>query len=511
VGGRLAFVKGDVSVPRHVSALMAELTAPLTGKTSPTEGALRTGRGLIGIIHLAGISRDIWCASRPAECEALNVKGTTNLFEALDEATRSVSGSRRPWFLHFSSLDVYEAETGVVPRELEGLTPLGRSKVRAERALEEAYHTHLSHLSSSSSDADAPPGEGIRTIILRPSTIYGHPTDIQDRLVPALVRNALADLPVQVMHDRPVDFIEVGDALDGVVGAVERLMGREAVQETKMEQLAGEKRQLPVSGPMFETYDLVSGYTATPKQLLDMIMRLTQSLSPIQDYTTQPTTTKLPLMTLDPSPSLRSKLGFQPSVSLDQGIAGYVSTVRQSVTDWARDYLGAECPESRPYGDPMVIHDADRRNKNIQRLAGCTANIGVNHDGWIHHVKCGDSTCDADNIKTSSYNWNQSIFTILPYGAEPPSGDDAGGGKWGWAFGLLGTERKDGASTPMRVQFVEGNTKKVLGFVKREAPEGGRQYVKLGLFDPVEAGNASEIVTVFEPRVRMDQVVKACR
>lgn len=513
VGGRLAFVKGDVLSVRHVATLVRELTAP-TGKKGK-EGALRAGSGLVGVIHLAGVSRDMWCASRPQECETLNVKGTTNLFEALDEATRTVQG-KKPWFLHFSSLDVYAPETGMLPGDdLGQLTALGKTKILAERALEKAYHAHLSEPPAFNSGES----DGIRTIILRPSTIYGHPTDIQDRLVPGLVRNALADLPVQVLHGQRVDFVEVGDALDGVVGAVERLMGREAEEEKVKEKLTEEglskagvgfesteekrKRQAPVSGPMFETYDLVSGYSATPKQLLDMIMHLTSSLSPIQDYTSQPASTKLSLMTLDPSPALRSKLGFQPSVSLDQGIAGYISTVRQSVTDWAKDYLGAECPESRPYGDPLVIHDADRRNKNIQRLAGCTANIGVNHEGWIHHVKCGDSTCEADNIKTSSYNWNQSIFTILPHGQGPTSGaDDAGGGKWGWAFGLLGTERKDGTAAPMRVQFVEGNTKRVLGFTRKDAPEGMRQYVKLGLFDPVEAGNASEIVTVFEPRVR---------
>lgn len=528
-GGRLAFVKGDVASVKHVAALLREMLVPTTEEAGKNvqEGTLRAGRGLVGIIHLAGVSRDIWCSSRPAECQRLNVKGTTNLFDALADATEfsQDDDAGRPWFLHLSSLDVYDPSTHTLPApadSLDGLTALGKSQLLAERALEKSYTSHRARLPSPAAAAAA----GIRTLILRPSTIYGHPTDTQDRLVPALVRGALADLPVQVVHgNQEVDFLEVRDALDGVLGAVERLMGRddevdEQVSEQGIAQEAGfdEKRnrrrevQVPRRrGPMFETYDLVSGYTATPRQLLSMIMRLTHSVSPIQDYTTHhsPSSsgrTMLPLMSVPPSPALlRAKLGFTAAVPLDQGVAAYVSTVRQSVLDWGKDYLGAECPGSSVYGDPAVIHDADRRNRNLQRLAGCTANIGVNHDGWIHHVKCGDSVCEADNVKTSSFNWNQSIFTVLPHGSDAESGasDDAGGSKWGWAFGLLTGERKERSAGPTRVQFVEGNTQKVLGFTRKDAPEGMRQYVKLGLFDPEDAANRSEVVTVFEPRVSL--------
>jgi nucleoside-diphosphate-sugar epimerase len=547
-GGRLAFIKGDILARSHLSTLMKELTAPATkkGKKKPpaVEGSLGAGGGLVGVINLAGISRDIWCSSRVEDCEELNVKSTTHLFDTLAEATQKKSG-QKPWFLHLSSLDVYDPSTKQIAiSNTDELTSLGKTKLLAERELEKSYNKYMNDLLDGPNGMTSDDDDGIRTMILRPSTIYGSPADIQDRLVPALIQNALADLPVQILYgNAQVDFLHIDDALDGFIGAIERLMGKpepaDEVEEVKSteEEVADRgtpsestgfeltedpavpvKRDVPAAmqvGPMFEAYDLVSGYSSTPKQLLDMVMGLTQSRSPVQDHTSNldpNIQVKLPLMSLEVPSTLRSKLGFTAAISLDQGIAGYVNTMRQEFTDWARDYLGAECPSSPLYGDPKVTHVADLRNKHLQRLVGCTANIGVNHEGWIHHMKCGDSTCAADNIKVPSFNWNQSIFTIIPYEnadaiAEAQQLDEANAAanaKWGWAFGLLGTEsRKEGAQNqPVRIQLEEKNTRKVMGFLRKDVPEGKTRYVKLRLFDHAEARDSETIVSVFEPKVR---------
>lgn len=543
-GGRLTFVKGDITSQRHLSALMNELTAPPAkkGKKTPAaEGSLCAGGGLVGVINLAGISRDVWCSTRVEECEKLNVQSTTHLFDTLAEATRRTAG-QKPWFLHFSTLDVYAPSTNMIATSnMDELTSLGKTKLLAERELEKSYNRHLEAFAEGPNGMSSDDEDGIRSMILRPSTIYGSPSDINDRLVPALIKNALADLPVQILDgNAQVDFLHIDDALDGFVGAIERLMGSQEVEEIAesaseeddlqplQEGFNGfeltEERVNPVkrqvgpasqSGPMFEAYDLVSGYTATPRQLLDMVMSLTQSVSPIQDHTSNIVGTRItrPMMSLDVPSTLRSKLGFQAAISLDQGIAGYINTMRQSFTDWAREYLGNECPSSRLYGDPQVTHVADLRNQHLERLIGCTANIGVNHEGWIHHVKCGDSNCGADNIKTSSFNWNQSIFTIIPYQDAEATADAqrvdeanaAANAKWGWAFGLLGSDSKKEASGPVHVQFEEKNSNKVLGFMRKEAPKGKTQYVKLRLFDQAEARDSRTIVSVFEPKVRRVQ------
>lgn len=536
-GGRLAFVKGDIMSRRHLSALMTELTEPAATKKGKSkapvvEGSLRAGGGLVGVINLAGISRDVWCSTRVEACEELNVKSTTHLFDTLAEATRLNVG-QKPWFLHLSSLDVYAPSTKLVATSnTDELTSLGKTKLLAERELEKSYNRHMEALADGPNGMSSDDDDGIRTMILRPSTIYGSSADIQDRLVPALIKNALADLPVQILYgNAQVDFLHIDDALDGFVGAIERLMGQaektQAVEEEPADDLQLEttgfelteeqpaKRQVASAqnGPIFEAYDLVSGYTTTPRQLLDMVMSLTQSVSPIQDHTSRIDGTsriKLPLMSVEVPSTLRSKLGFQAAISLDQGIAGYVNTMRQGFTDWAREYLGAECPSSPLYGDPRVTHVADLRNKNLQRLVGCTANIAVNHEGWIHHVKCGDSTCAADNIKTSSFNWNQSIFTVIPYQDAEATADAqrvdeanaAANGKWGWAFGLLGAESKKEGAGPVQVQFEEKKSNKVLGFVRKDAPAGKTPYVKLRLFDQAEARESKTIVSVFEPKVR---------
>ncbi|KAJ9095023.1 hypothetical protein QFC21_005816 [Naganishia friedmannii] len=552
-GGRLTFVKGDIQSARHLNALMEELMAPTAAKKGKGKTAeLGAGGGLVGIVNLAGVARDIWCSSRLDDCGKANVKGTTNLFEALVQATQSISG-KKPWFLHVSSLDVYSPATReVATGSMDDLTALGRTKLLAERELETVYVDYMDHLLNDMAKGAQNDRDGIRTLILRPSTVYGSSADLEDRLVPALIRNALADLPVQILHgDSQVDFLHIDDAMDGFVRAIERLKGEDEIkvkaggavdaqlgdsdstqdlsstdsdigdaavipgyQDTSVRRREASPG-LPLSvqmqrGQMFETLDLVSGFTTTPKQLLHMIVSLTQSVSPIQDLTTHKQIeggkgAKTPLMAVDVSTDTRSKLGFQAAISLDQGIAGYVNSLRQGSIDWAKDYLGAECPSSPLYGDPQVVPAADRRNKNLQRLAGCTANIGVNHNGWMHHVKCGGSSCGADNIKANSFNWNQSIFTILPAGqsgsdfADRTDGTQESGGNWGWAFGLLGSNTKQDGQ-PVQVQFEERNTRKVLGF-QRDMSGAGDRYVKLALISREAAETNVEITTVFEPRV----------
>lgn len=561
--GRLTFVKGDIRSARHLNALMKELIAPAkNGKGTST--ASSAGGGLVGIVNLAGVARDIWCSSRMDDCEKVNVKGTTNLFEALVQATQSISG-KKPWFLHVSSLDVYSSSTGEpATSDMDELTALGRTKLLAERQLETVYAEYMDHLLNDMATGATNDREGIRTLILRPSTVYGSSQDIEDRLVPALVRNALADLPVQILHgDTQMDFLHVDDAMDGFVRAIERLKGDDATTakikgvdgagrgdldstrdsassafDISDDPVVPEDPEMPVGkrelspraplsvqmqrGRMFETLDLVSGFTTTPRQLLNMIISLTQSVSPIQDLTTNKQTqggkgANTPLMAVDVSADTRLKLGFQAVISLDEGIAGYVNSLRQGFGAWAIEYLGAECPSSPLNGKPQVVPAADQRNKHLQRLAGCTANIGVNHNGWIHHVKCGGSSCGADNIKANSFNWNQSIFTILPAGqsgsdlADRADGVKESGGKWAWAFGLAGSDTKEDRSEgrPVEVQFEERNTGKVLGF-QRDTSGAGDRYVKLALFSREAADTNVDVVTVFEPRVSVELSVPVC-
>jgi hypothetical protein len=54
----------------------------------------------------------------------------------------------------------------------------------------------------------------------------------------------------------------------------------------------------------------------------------------------------------------------------------------------------------------------------------------------------------------------------------------------------------------VRIQLEEKNTKKVMGFLRKDVPEGKTRYVKLRLCDHAEARDSETIVSVFEPKVR---------
>jgi hypothetical protein len=78
-------------------------------------------------------------------------------------------------------------------------------------------------------------------------------------------------------------------------------------------------------------------------------------------------------------------------------------------------YLTNNCPTSPLSSSTATTrtHPADERNKDLSKLDGCTVNIGFDHAGTLHHLKCEDGKhCIADGVKVPSYNWNQSVFII---------------------------------------------------------------------------------------------------
>ena len=130
---------------------------------------------------------------------------------------------------------------------------------------------------------------------------------------------------------------------------------------------------------------------------------------------------------------------------------------------------------------------------------GCSINMGVNHDGWVYHMKCGEEdgiNCQADNIKRNAYNWNQTVFVVVPPVKEniSPLANDLLDRR---RFAPRSRARED----KLVVQFQEELTKKFLGF---ERQKGGAvnasQPIHFKLYNKVEA-QKSEIITQFEPMV----------
>ncbi len=158
---------------------------------------------LTGVIHLAAISRVIHGQKDPVGCRTTNVGGTRSLLQALMHARQ------KPFVILASSREVYGQQGRFPVREDAPLRPMNiyaRSKVAAERLANAAQET------------------GLRTAIVRFSSVYGDPSDHPDRVVPAFCRAALADgvLRVDGRHTA-LDLTHVDDVVDGLARMIDML------------------------------------------------------------------------------------------------------------------------------------------------------------------------------------------------------------------------------------------------------------------------------------------------
>ena len=484
--GKLSIITADVRHARQVQNIFKKET-----------------KGFEGIIHLAGVSRNTWCTEREEECHRLNVEGTELMYQSAMEGT--TSDVRSPWFIYASSIDVYgyQGELGS-----GRMNALGRTKWAAEEALRAAFD-RSSSMEIEGGSARLPPA----TVILRHGTTFVSPIEFKDRLLPAIVERAMMEMPLQVMDaDERIDLMRIEDAMDGFVGAIkwvqrrqaeiEAALQREAVSEWSEEEpvAAGEekKRQTGISA-IWEEFDIVSGHILTPRELTNVVMAATRSSSPIQDFSlgrekAGPYRRRTPPV----DPKLETELGFKPRIPFETGLAAYIHEQQAKFVNWSSQYLRDKCPSSK-YGDSTVRPEADLRNERLDRLMGCSINMGVNHDGWVYHMKCGEEdgiNCQADNIKRNAYNWNQTVFVVVPPVKEniSPLANDLLDRR---RFAPRSRARED----KLVVQFQEELTKKFLGF---ERQKGGAvnasQPIHFKLYNKVEA-QKSEIITQFEPMV----------
>jgi UDP-glucose 4-epimerase len=157
----------------------------------------------IGIIHLAAISRVIWGEQQPELCWQTNVLGTSYLLAAAYKATA------KPWFIYASSREVYGQQQQFPVVESASLQPLNayaRSKVAAEELVNQ-YQT-----------------QGLKTAILRFSSVYGRIDDHADRVVPAFCRAAAYGKTLNIEGlDNTFDFTHVTDVVDGIVKTILQL------------------------------------------------------------------------------------------------------------------------------------------------------------------------------------------------------------------------------------------------------------------------------------------------
>ena len=142
---------------------------------------------VVGVVHLADVSRILRCEENPADCKDVNERGTQLVLDSLEHLNRNDRGKR--WFVLASSLEVYGDTTAATPTcedaPTKPLSVYGASKLAAERVVETRVRSHNAVGT-------------LRAVSLRLSSVYGGSFDHEDRLVPAITTQALWNQVIQV-------------------------------------------------------------------------------------------------------------------------------------------------------------------------------------------------------------------------------------------------------------------------------------------------------------------------
>jgi UDP-glucose 4-epimerase len=169
-----------------------------TKNSSSVEEALA---GVVGIVHLAAISRVVTGERNKRECREINIGG---LRTVLQSALRS---PLKPWIIFASSREVYgnsgdkrtEEDTPFMP-----LNTYARTKVAGERLIECARKN------------------GIVANTCRFSTVYGDVEDHPDRVLPAFCRAAAVGGRIILQNPKTVlDPVHIRDATRGLMSLME--------------------------------------------------------------------------------------------------------------------------------------------------------------------------------------------------------------------------------------------------------------------------------------------------
>lgn len=158
--------------------------------------------------------------------------------------------------------------------------------------------------------------EPMKTVVVRPGNLYG-PYDKFDweksKVVPALMRRAIEKHdPFVVWGDGMdiKDFLYIDDYIDGMILAMEKLES-------------------------FEPINIASGEPVTIREVLSLILQASDyENAPVEYDSTKPT--MIPKRMIDITLA-KDKLGFQPKVSLEEGL--------ERTIKWYKEYYNGTSPE----------------------------------------------------------------------------------------------------------------------------------------------------------------------
>ena len=235
------------------------------------------------VIHLAARAGVRPSLAQPALYQRVNVEGTVNLLEAARQ-----SGVMK--FTVASSSSVYGVNSRVPFSEADpifhAISPYAASKLACE-ALGHVYH-HV---------------YGLDIAMLRFFTVYG-PRQRPDLAIHKFARLIEAEKPIPVYGDGSTarDYTYVSDTLEGIMACTRQVFG-------------------------FEIFNLGESQTVTLSRLIELLERALGKQAIVDRQPLQPG--DVPITYADISRA-RERLGYQPKVTIEEGIPRFVEWFRNS-------------------------------------------------------------------------------------------------------------------------------------------------------------------------------------
>ncbi|MGB9281740.1 MAG: NAD-dependent epimerase/dehydratase family protein [Pseudonocardiaceae bacterium] len=231
------------------------------------------GADVAGVVHLAAITSVLRSVEHPVAVYQANVAVTQDLLEGCRQAGigRFIMASTNAVVGDVGSATMHEA----VP--LHPLTPYGATKAAGEMLLSGYAGAY-----------------GMTNCALRFTNIYGPGMLHKDSFVPRMMRAALADRGVQIYGDglQRRDLVHVDDVVTAVQSAWDRRFSGTAI--------------------------IGSGHSVTVLELLDAVRTVTGCALPAEHVAAKPG--EMPAVIVDVRRA-REQLGYQPSMSLVDGLA----------------------------------------------------------------------------------------------------------------------------------------------------------------------------------------------
>lgn len=161
-----------------------------------------------GVIHLAAISRVVDAEYNKKNCIDTNYYGTLNIMKAIS------SNGTKPWVIFASSREVYGEQEILPVSENADKLPInvyGFYKLEGERIVKELIDNYF---------------------ILRLSNVYGNYYDIQGRVIPQFIANALLDKEIEIEGGgQIIDFTHISDTVNSIVKCIDLLESNKIKEE----------------------------------------------------------------------------------------------------------------------------------------------------------------------------------------------------------------------------------------------------------------------------------------